>query len=45
MARTLGRRAGERAYGRGRTGLRPTGAVRPVDARAAIDAVKDEMLS
>jgi len=45
VARTQGRRAGERAHGRGRTGLRPTAAVRAVDERAAIAAVKDEMLS
>ena len=45
LARTQGRRAGERAYGRGRAGLRPTGAERPVDQKAAVEAVKDEMLS
>jgi len=45
LARTQGRRAGERAHSRGQTGLRPTSAARPVDERAAIEAVKDEMLS
>jgi succinate dehydrogenase/fumarate reductase flavoprotein subunit len=45
VARTQGRRAGDRAFGQGRAGLRPTQAAHAVDERAAIDAVKDEMLS
>jgi len=45
LARSEGRRAGERAFARGRAGLRPAGAARDVDERAAIGVVKDEMLS
>jgi len=45
LARVQGRRTGERAHGRGRVGLRPTRAAHAVDEAAAIDAVRDEMLS
>jgi len=45
LARSEGRRAGEKAHGRGRAGLRPSGPARAVDERAAIAAVKDEMLA
>jgi succinate dehydrogenase/fumarate reductase flavoprotein subunit len=45
LARSHGRRAGERAFGQGRAGLRPTQAAHAVDERAAIEAVRDEMLS
>jgi len=45
LARSQGRRTGARALGQGRSGLRPTRATHAVDERAAIDAVKDEMLS
>jgi succinate dehydrogenase/fumarate reductase flavoprotein subunit len=45
LARTQGRQAGERALGQGGAGLRPSRAAHAVDERAAIDAVRDEMLS
>jgi len=45
LARTQGRRAGDRAHRRGRATLHPTAAPAPVDQRAAIEAVRDEMLS
>ncbi len=45
LARRQGRRAGDRAFAQGRAGLRPARAPHAVDERAAIDAVKDEMLS
>jgi succinate dehydrogenase/fumarate reductase flavoprotein subunit len=45
LARVQGRRAGDRAHHRGQAGLRPTANVAPVDERAAIAAVRDEMLS
>jgi succinate dehydrogenase/fumarate reductase flavoprotein subunit len=45
LARSEGRRTGDRAHGRGRAGLRPSGTARAVDERAAVAAVKDEMLA
>jgi succinate dehydrogenase/fumarate reductase flavoprotein subunit len=45
IATSQGRRAGEMVQARGRVGLRPSGVTRPVDERAAIGAVQDEMLS
>ncbi|MBI1682876.1 FAD-binding protein [Caulobacter hibisci] len=45
LAKADGVRAGERATPAGRAGLRPAGAIAPVDERAAIQTVRDEMLS
>ncbi len=45
LAKSQGRRAGDRTTLAGRAGLRPTGAVAAVDERAAVKTVQDEMLS
>jgi succinate dehydrogenase/fumarate reductase flavoprotein subunit len=45
LARTQGRRAGEPAFPQGRAALRPSRAAHGVDERAAVAAVKDEMLA
>lgn len=45
LAKRLGRRSGDPAYRQGRAALRPTVAARPIDERAAIGMVRDEMLS
>jgi len=45
LAKTQGRRAGDVAKPVGRAGLRPSGAVAPVDERGAVKAVQDEMLA
>lgn len=44
LAKLEGRRGGERVTAAGRTGLRPLGSLAPVDERAAVKAVRDEML-
>jgi succinate dehydrogenase/fumarate reductase flavoprotein subunit len=45
LAQVQGRRAGDRSTPIGRVGLRPSGVVAPVDERAAVKTVQDEMLS